>query len=135
MIANTSKSLCLVLIVVFASFAACGSGTESTAGAITIAGHWSQDTGSDKKGMTLQFDADSDKLMVHTAPSEDGAHDHLSGTYAIDQKSGAVTVQCELNGEGKGASWQGKLEGEHLTLTAGSDTLRFHHGDDPHEHK
>ncbi len=118
-------------LVLLASFAACGSDAGASANAGTIAGHWSQETGSDKKGMTLEFDSESEKLLVHTAPAEDGSHDHLDGTYTIDAKTGEVTVKCKLDASSD--SWKGKLDGEHLTLSAGDQTLRFHKGNDPHE--
>jgi hypothetical protein len=118
--------LSLALLVVLA---ACNSDATSAG---VIAGHWSQETQSDKKGMTLEFDAESDKLLVHTAPDDQGAHEHLDGTYSFDAASGAVAVRCDLNGTGKGDSWTGKLQGDQLTLTAGAITLRFRKGADPH---
>ena len=111
------------------AFASCG----SAAAGGSVAGTWSEETGSDKPGMTLELDADSDKVLVHTAPDEHG-HDHLSGTYSCDA-AGAVTIRCKLAGETKGDVWQGKVDGDHLVLTAGATTLRFHQGGDPHEHK
>ena len=121
-------------LVLFSCFAACGADAEASADAGSIVGHWSQETGSDKKGMTLEFDAASDELTVHTAPAEDGTHRHLHGTYAVDAATGAVTVKCAINGEGNGDSWQGKLDGEHLSLTAGDQTLRFHKRGEDHGH-
>lgn len=122
----------LVSLALFVTLAACDSGATS-AGA--IAGHWLQETQSDQKGITLEFDDKSEKLLVHTAPEEQGGHDHLSGTYSFDAASGAVTVRAELGGHGKGDSWSGKLEGDNLTLSAGASTLRFRRGGDPHRGK
>jgi len=133
MITRTHKLLSTFALV--ACFTACSSQGEDASPAGAIAGHWSQDTGSDQKGMTLEFDSESDKMLVHTAPDETGAHAHLKGTYTIDTKSGEVSVECALNGRGNGDSWKGKLAGEHLTLTAGDSTLSFHKGEDPHGHE
>lgn len=133
MITRTHKFL--TPLVILAGFAACSADAKESRPQASIAGHWSQETGSDQKGMTLEFDSESDKMLVHTAPDETGAHDHLSGTYAIDAKSGEVTVQCALNGPGKGDSWTGKLDSESLTLSAGNLTLRFHKGENPHGHE
>jgi hypothetical protein len=122
----------LVSLALFVTLAACDSAARRAG---VIAGHWSQETDSDQKGITLEFDHQSDKVLVHTAPDEEGGHDHLHGTYSFDAASGAVTVRGELGGHGKSDSWRGKLEGDHLTLTAGTGTLRFRRGDDPHRHK
>jgi hypothetical protein len=118
----------LIPLALLATLAACGAGTTA------ISGHWSQETGSTKEGMTLEFDPKSDSLMVHTAPDENGSHDHLHGTYTFDAQGSTVTVRCELVGKGKGDVWQGKLDGEHLALTAGATMLKFHRGGNPHEH-
>jgi len=113
--------------------AACGSDASHAAG--PIGGHWAQHTGTEAEGMTLEFDAGSDKLLVHTAPEADGSHDHLKGTYRFDAASMVVTVNCELLGKGKGEVWQGKVDGEHLIVASGDAKLTFHKGKDPHEHK
>lgn len=122
----------LVSLPLLLTLAACDSKAESAG---VTAGHWLQETPSDQQGMTLEFDAESDKMVVHTAPDEDGGHEHLRGTYSLDAASGAITVRCELGGRGKGDAWSGKLEGDSLTLSAGSSTLRFRKGDDPHRGK
>lgn len=118
-----------LLTLALLTLSACGSDTAA------VAGHWSQETGSEKHGMTLEFDAKSDKLMVHTAPDENGGHDHVNGTYTFDAKASSLTVKCELVGKGKGDTWQGKVDGEHMTLTGGAVTLKFHKGEDPHAHE
>ena len=133
MIKHTNRLFATLALL--ASLAACGSDAGASTDAGPIAGHWAQETGSDNKGMTLEFDADSDKLMVHTAPAEDGTHDHLDGTYSIDAKTGAVTVTCELAGHDGGDSWQGKLQGDELKLTAGATSLTFQRGGNPHGSK
>lgn len=119
----------LIPLALLATLAACGSGTTA------IAGHWSEETGSSKAGMMLEFDAKSDKLLVHTAPDAKGNHDHLNGTYTLDARGSTVTVRCELVGKGKGDVWQGKLDGGHLSLTAGATMLKFRQGEDSHEHE
>jgi hypothetical protein len=126
----------LASLALLLTLAACDSEAKSPGVSPgVIAGHWSQETSSDQKGMTLEFDDESDKMIAHTAPDADGAHDHLHGTYSFDKAAGAVTVRCELSGKGKGDSWSGKLEGDALTLTAGASTLRFRRGTDPHQGK
>lgn len=123
----------LAPLVLLAGLASCGSDAGATSNTGPIAGHWSQETGTDKTGMTLEFDADSDKLLVHTAPEEDGSHEHLEGTYSIDA-AGTVTVKCALNGTGKGDTWTGKLDGDHLKLANSGTTFTYHKGKDPHGH-
>ena len=122
----------LIPFALRASLYACGSDAGA---ASAVAGHWSQETGTDQEGMTLEFDAGSDKLLVHTAPDADGAHEHLDGTYGFDAATSAVTVRCELMGEGKGDVWQGKLDGAHMTLSANGTEVKFHKGKDPHANK
>ena len=123
----------LIPFALLSILAACSSEASETSG--PLAGHWAQHTDTGAKGMTLEFDSASDKLMVHTAPREDGTHDHLSGTYSVDAASKMVTVNCELLGDGKGDVWKGKIDGEHLTVTAGETKLTFHKGEDPHGKK
>ncbi|MFK7742316.1 MAG: hypothetical protein AB8H80_18525 [Planctomycetota bacterium] len=122
-------------LVLLAGLASCGADANANANAGPIAGHWAQETGTEKKGMTVQFDSESNKVMVHTAPAEDGSHGHVNGTYTFDAESNEVNVQCALNGKDKSDAWKGKLDGEHLSLTGGDETLKFHKGSDPHEHK
>src|SRR5262245_57825946 len=69
-----------------------GGNPAPSADAAVLTGNWSQDTGADAKGMTLEFDGKSDKVMVHTAPRADGSHDHVDGTYTFDAAKKAVTV-------------------------------------------
>jgi hypothetical protein len=122
----------LLQFALLSTLVACGSDAGA---ASALSGHWSQETGTEKKGMTLEFDAQSDKLIVHTAPDADGGHDHLDGTYTLDAKTGNVTVRCKLVGEGKGDVWQGKLDGDRLSLSAGETSLEFRKGEDPHAPK
>lgn len=137
----TMKFHSLLALTLLSILAACGSdaATNSTApkssATGSLAGHWNQDVSADAHGMTIEFDSESDKLIVHTAPDADGGHEHLSGTYTLDAESKAVTVRCALLGTGKGDVWKGTVDGEHLTVTSGETKLTFHKGDSPHEHK
>lgn len=99
-----------------------------------LAGNWSQETGSDAKGMTLTFDDAGANVFVHTAPGPDGHHEHLDGTSTYDKATNAVTVKCKLMGEGKSDTWSGKLDGEHLELASPDGKLKFHQGGDAHGH-
>lgn len=115
-------------------FAACGSSDHP------LAGNWSQDTGADAKGISLEFDvrltngALGTEVMVHTAPAADGSHDHLHGSYTFDAASKAVTVKCKLLGDGKADSWAGTLAGDTLELAAGDAKLKFKKGGKAHGH-
>lgn len=99
-----------------------------------LAGNWSQDTGADAKGMSLEFDAKGSEVMVHTAPAADGSHDHLHGSYTFDAATKAVTVKCKLLGDGKADSWAGTLAGDTLELAAGDQKLKFKKGGKAHGH-
>lgn len=97
-----------------------------------LAGSWGQDTGSDKKGVYLEFDTSGTKCIVHGAPREDGTHDHPAATYTWDAATKAVTVNGKLLGDAKAEAWTGALAGEVLTLTGGADTLKFKKGGSAH---
>ena len=100
-----------------------------------LAGNWSLESGADAKGTALTFDGNSDKVSVHLATREDGSHGHAPmGSYTFDEKTNAVTVKALILGEGKAEQWAGKLDGEHLELSAGDTHLKFHKGGDPHGH-
>lgn len=129
-IATAMRLRLLFAMSLYSMLFGCGNDAST---ATSIAGHWAQETGSDQQGMTLQFDATSDKLMVHTAPEADGSHDHLHGSYTFDAATTTATVRCELGGTGKGNVWTGKLANERLSLTSGSTTLKFRKGTDPHK--
>lgn len=112
-----------------------GLGCLAACGGHPLAGNWRQDTGGDTPGMTLSFDADSDRIMVHTAPTgADGHHDHVDGTYTFAQDSGAVTVRAFLLGNDQPGTWTGTLAGERLELGAADTRLAFTKGGDPHGH-
>ena len=99
-----------------------------------LAGNWSQHTGTDAKGMTLEFDKTGTNVFVHTAPRADGGHDHLKGTSTFDDATQAVTVKCKLMGEGKSDTWSGKLDGKHLELASPDGKLTFNQGGEAHGH-
>lgn len=100
-----------------------------------LAGNWSQETGSDAKGMSLTFDTNGTAVTVHLAPRVDGTHGHVDGaTYIFDAAAKTVTVKAKLMGEAKADTWTGKLDGEHLSLTSADGKLTFHHGGEPHGH-
>lgn len=118
----------LFLVVLFSGLAACGGGHA-------LAGNWRQETTGGAPGMTLSFDAGSDRIMVHTAPTgPDGHHDHVDGTYEFAPDSGAVTVRAALLGGDHPATWTGTLAGDRLELGAADARLAFSRGGDPHGH-
>lgn len=106
-------------------FAACGSDHP-------LAGNWAQQADGGKKGMHLEFQTSGEKVMVHTAPREDGSHDHLHGTYTFDANSKAVTVKCRLLGDDKPDTWTGTLAGKALDLSAAGVTIKFAQGGSAH---
>lgn len=115
----------LAYVVPFLLLAACGNDHP-------LAGNWAEQVEAGKKGMHLEFQTSGDKVMVHTAPREDGSHDHLHGTYVFDANSNAVTVKCKLLGDGKADAWTGVLAGKSLDLTGGGVTLKFAQGGSAH---
>jgi hypothetical protein len=126
MIMRRRQSFVLVAALLFA---ACGSDHSHDH---PLAGSWGQDTGSDKKGVYLEFDTSGTKCIVHGAPREDGTHDHPSATYTWDAATKAVTVKGKLIGDAKADTWTGTLAGESLSLTGGADTLKFKKGGSAH---
>jgi hypothetical protein len=99
-----------------------------------LAGNWSQDTGSDAKGMSLEFDTGGSKVIVHTAPRADGSHDHPKASYTFDAATKALVVKGELQGAGKPDSWAGTLGAGQFELKAGDVVLRFRSGGKPAGH-
>ena len=101
-----------------------------------MAGNWGEVTGSDKVGMTITFDGNSNKVNVHLAPRPDGSHGHAHGalTYTYDDATKAVTVEAELLGADKPSSWAGKVEGTKLELGAADTKLVFEKGGKPAGH-
>jgi hypothetical protein len=97
-----------------------------------LAGNWAQDTGTDAKGINLEFDPASAKMTVHTAPRADGTHDHPAATYTFDAATKAVTVKCKLLGDAKADTWTGTLAGAVLELAGGADKLKFKKGGSAH---
>ena len=126
----------LLPIALFAALAACGSENQANENEATaaFAGNWSQEGGGMYGGITLEIDGDSKKVHVHTAPDETGAHDHLNGTYEVDADAGSISISCNLGGSGDNEVWKGKIENDHLMLTLGEKTLKFHKGGSGHDH-
>jgi len=128
----------ICLFALLATVAACGSDAEdpkSDNPPVDVTGHWSEDTGSSKEGMTLELHGEDNKVLVHTAPDESGGHDHLSGTYSFDATTGKLTVNCALAGDEGAKTWAGKPTSASLVLSAGGKELKFTRGDDPHKDK
>ncbi len=92
-----------------------------------LTGTWKQHTGTDATGVELMIDPTGTKVHAHTAPSADGATDHLDGTCTYDAASKTVTVKCKLMGAGKSDTWTGKLDGEKLELASADGKLAFRH--------
>lgn len=99
-----------------------------------LAGSWSQELPGGAHGMSIEFDAKGDKVMVHTAPRPDGGHDHVSGTYVWDAATKTLTVKAKLMGDGKADTWSGKLVGDDIELSSADGKLTFHHGGEMHAH-
>ncbi|MCA8965548.1 MAG: hypothetical protein H6838_20705 [Planctomycetes bacterium] len=118
----------LALIVSSFLFAGCGHDHHP------LEGGFSQQVAGDGEGMHVEFDLESNKLLVHTAPDADGHHDHVDGTYTFDAATGAVTVNALLMGGKKPGTWTGKLTGDDLELSAGTDKLSFRRGGEAHGH-
>ena len=110
--------------------AACGSGGASH----PLAGNWSEVLPEAQKGMTLTFDGESEKMVVHGRPQADNTHTHPKATYRYDAASKAVTVTgCILDGN-KADSWTGVVAGDVLELASADTKLKFQRGGKPHGH-
>jgi hypothetical protein len=94
-----------------------------------LAGGWHQHVATGT-GMELEFDAGSNKLVVHGAPAADGTHEHHSGTYALDGQR----LQLEWTEGGKTVSWSGELRGDVLELQGAGGRVEFHRGSSDHDH-
>jgi hypothetical protein len=73
-------------------------------------GGWRED--GSKEPRTLEFDAKSNELMVHTHTRADGGHDHLHGSYTW--KDGAIHVEW-TEGSAK-VSFDGSVQGDRMEL-------------------
>jgi len=95
-----------------------------------MGGSWNQVTGTEKEGMTIDFERHGNKVSVHLAPRPDGTHDHAHGelVYTYTDETKAVTVKAELLGDGKGDTWTGKVDGDNLELGAADTVLKFKRG-------
>ena len=110
--------------------AACGPG----ASAHPLAGNWAEVVPEGQKGMTLTFDDDSEKMVVHGRPQADGTHAHPKASYRYDAASKTLTVTGRILDGAKADSWIGTVAGDAFEL-AGADTkLTFQRGGKPHGH-
>ncbi len=109
---------------------ACGSGAASH----PLAGNWSEVLPEGQKGMTLTFDGESEKMVVHGRPQADNTHSHPKATYRYDAASQAVTVTGRILDGDKADSWKGAVAGDVLELAAADTKLRFQRGGKPHGH-
>lgn len=97
-----------------------------------LAGNWNQELPGGKAGMHISFDTKGSAIEASTPPRADGSHDHVRGTYTFDAASKAVTIKLALLGADQPDTWAGKVDGEHLELTAGTTKLVFHRGAHAH---
>ncbi len=89
-------------------------------------GGWREDGA--KAPRVLQFHPESNELMVHTPPREDGGHDHLHGTYSLD--GSAISVKWQ---EGSVAlNLTGVVEGDRMELSGAAEKLVFLRGASAH---
>lgn len=99
-----------------------------------LAGNWSQKTADGSPGMSLGFDTEGDRVMVHTAPDADGHHDHVSGIYTWDGTAKTLSVKAPLLGDGKAEAWSGSMNDSTIELTSPDGKLMFQRGGKPHGH-
>ena len=112
----------LVRLLLLLPLAACGGHP--------LDGAWHQET-ADGKGITLEFDAKSDRMEVHGVPRADGSHDHMKGTYTLE----GTKLTVEWKDGANSVRLVGTLDGGHLKLTGpGFENAEFHHGADAHDH-
>jgi len=109
-------------------FAACSGDTH------VLTGNWSQQLPDGKAGMSLEFNATGDKVVVHGAPRPDGGHSHPKVQPTWDAATKTLTLKGELVEGSKIDMWTGKLEGDHLELSSAEGKLVFHRGGKPHGH-
>lgn len=105
-------------------FAACG-------GQHPLGGHWKADKPpAPVEKLGIDFDANSDAVLTHLDTAD--GHGHKKGTYTFDAATMAVTVKCLVLGDGKSDTWTGKLAGDTLELTGGTDKVTFKKGGSAH---
>lgn len=115
--------LCLLAVPVLL-FAACGHEHA-------LAGHWkAEKPPAPVEKLGIDFDAKSDAVLTHLDTAD--GHGHKKGTYTFDAATMAVTVNCLVLGDGKPETWTGKLAGDSLELTGGTDKLTFKKGGSAH---
>lgn len=99
-----------------------------------LAGGWSQQLPDGKPGIHLEFDGKGEKVVVHAAPRADGTHGHPKATCTWDAATSTVSITGNLVDEGKSGTWTGRLDGDHLELSAADGKLVFHRGGSAHGH-
>lgn len=113
-------------------FAACSGDTH------VLTGTWSQELPDGKAGVSLEFNATGDKVVVHGAPRADGGHGHPKFKPTWDLASKTLTLTRDgdepLVEGSKAETWTGKLVGDHLELSSADGKLVFHRGGKPHGH-
>ena len=85
----------------------------SCSGDHPLAGNWNEQTGTEKKGITINFSTSKGHCYLHGAPREDGTHDHDDGPFTFDDGTGAIAITFKTGGE-----WKGKLADGTLSLSA-----------------
>ncbi len=112
-----------LLLPLLLPFAAC-----TTEESHPLAGHWNEQTGTEKKGITINFSTSKEHCYLHGAPREDGTHDHDDGPYTFDEATGAISITFETAGE-----WKGKLtEGTLSVSAADGKAMTFKVGEAAH---
>jgi hypothetical protein len=120
------KSFLVFAFAALCALPACGSHP--------LNGNWSQQTADGAPGMSIEFDTNGDRVLVHTAPDKSGHHEHVEGTYSFDAMVKTVTVRAKLLGDGKPEAWSGTVDGAQMTLGAAEATLTFRRGGKAHGH-
>lgn len=115
---------CLKLLIPMFLFAACTSEAAEEP-KHPLADSWVEQRADGTTGMTIQFDTETADIMVHTAPREDGSHDHLDGSYTFDETTSAVSVKSKLAGAKGPEEWKGKLVSGVLTLSSADGKGKF----------
>lgn len=90
-----------------------GCGGDAALAAPHLHGTWTQ---GDKRGYVLEFDAKSDKFLVH-GPGAGGhdSHDHFAGKYTID--GDAVVLDGKWESNNKAETTRGTLRDGLLQVT------------------